>query len=59
MVYREPCPHCQEQTEIEQPTASDIWDGETVELHVDCTWCEKPIVAEFRIEFVMRGVRRG
>lgn len=58
MVHVDTCPHCGERTEIEEPFEHFEGAG-AVEYDQECTWCGKPIIAEFRVEYVLSKVRRG
>lgn len=56
MIYSDACPHCGKETDIENP--SDAFLGaEGVEQQQDCDSCGESFVADFKVEFVLRGVR--
>jgi hypothetical protein len=54
----EECPHCKERTEIEVPREGHEGE-ETVEYQQDCDFCAMPIVAVFKVEYVLEEVREA
>lgn len=52
------CPHCGEQTEVEEP-AGDFDGTDTVEVQQDCGSCALPVIAVFRVRYVLREVLKG
>lgn len=57
MAKRAKCPHCGEQTEVEEP---ELADGEaTVEVQQDCDYCARPVLAVYSVVFRLRELAKA
>jgi len=48
------CPHCGENTEVEEPVEAE--SGETVEVVQACSFCTRPIMAIYRVVFRLKEI---
>jgi DNA-directed RNA polymerase subunit RPC12/RpoP len=55
MDYKVACPHCGEETLVEEPP-SRREDVRTVEYQQDCLRCGEPVVAVFETVYELREV---